>query len=122
MAVGRVVGWIGWISLYVIGLIFFLAGLWVLVDDFLGWVDYGHSPITLYGLWWGFHPSSLNLLWRVTRYIPFLWDQVIFPVLSSSRWWAFAVLIGLGFLILRSSARGLTLRTLSACSSPVAGL
>ena len=122
MAVGRVIGWIGWISLFVIGWIFFLAGLWVLVRDYKVLVDTGYwSPITLYDLWWNFHLSSLNLVWAVTqRYIPFLWNPVIFPVLS---WcWASAVLMGLGLVILRSSARGLTLRTLSARSGPVAGL
>ena len=122
MAVGRVIGWIFWIFLFVIGWIFFLAGLWVLVRDYKVLVDTGDwSPITLYDLWWNFHLSSLNLVWAVAqRYMPFLWNPVIFPVLS---WcWASAVLMGLGLVILRSSARGLTLRTLSARSGPVAGL
>ena len=79
MAVRRV---IGWIFLFAIGWIFCLAGLWVLVRDYKVLVDTGDwSPITLYDLWWNFHLSSLNLVWAVTqRYMPFLWNPVIFPV------------------------------------------
>jgi hypothetical protein len=118
MAVGRV---IGWIFLFVIGWIFFLAGLAVLVRDYKVLVDTGHWwPIALGQLWWEFNPSSLNLVRVVTlRYIPFLWDPVIFNVLS---WcWASALLMLLGLVILRSGARGLTLRTLSSRSGLASG-
>ena len=117
MAVGRV---IGWIFLFVIGWIFFLAGLAVLVRDYKILVDTGYWwPISLGQLWQEFNPSSLNLVRAVTLRYPFLWDPVIVSVLWC---WASVVLMLLGLVILRSSARGLTLRTVSARSGPVAGL
>ena len=117
MAVGRVIGWIFLFVIGCIGWIFFLAGLAALGRDL--W--FGHWwPSTFEQLWQKFNPSSLNLLRTVTlRIYPFLWDWVIVTVLS---WWASAVLMLLGWVILRSSARGLTLRTSSARSGPVAGL
>ena len=118
MAVGRV---IGWIFLFVIGWIFFLAGLAVLVRDYKILVDTGYWwPISLGQLWQEFNPSSLNLVRVTLRHIdPFLWDSVIGWVLS---WfWASAALMGLGFLIFRSSARELTLRSRSdPASGPAA--
>ena len=117
MAVRRV---IGWIFLFVIGWIFFLAGLAVLVRDYKILVDTGYWwPISLGQLWQEFNPSSLNLVRAVTLRYPFLWDPVIVSVLWC---WASVVLMLLGLVILRSSARGLTLRTVSARSGPVAGL
>jgi hypothetical protein len=92
--IGRLIGWI-----------FFLAGLAVLVRDVFVWIDTKHwAPITLGQLWYNLDSSSLNLVQAVVqRYIhPFLWDPIIVTVLL---WWAFAVLIVLGLLILSLSGR-----------------
>ena len=92
--IGRLIGWI-----------FFLAGLSVLARDVLVWVDTKHwSPIALGQLWYDLNRSSLNLVQAVVqRYIhPFLWDPIIVNVLLC---WAFAVLMGLGVLILALSGR-----------------
>jgi hypothetical protein len=116
MAVGRM---IGWIFLFVSGWVFFLTGLAVLVCDCKVLVDTGYwSPISLYELWWELNLSSLNRVWAVTP--PFPWN----PIFSILSWcWASYVLMVLGLVIFRIKwARGLTLRTLSARSGPVAGL
>ena len=94
MIVGRVIGWI-----------LFLAGAAVLVRDLLVWIDTKHwAPIALGQLWFDLDRSSLNLVQAVVqRYIhPFLWDPIIVTVLL---WWAFAVLMVLGVLILALSSR-----------------
>ena len=98
--IGRLIGWI-----------IFLAGLSVLVRDGLVWVDTKHwAPIALGQLWFDLSPSSLNLVQAVVqRYIhPFLWDPIIVTVLL---WWAFAVLMMLGLLILALSGRRARTRT-----------
>ena len=93
--IGRLIGWI-----------ILLAGLSVLVRDVLVWVDTKHwAPIALGQLWFDLDRSSLNLVQAVVqRYIhPFLWDPIIVTVLL---WWAFAVLMFLGLLILALSHSG----------------
>ena len=87
--IGRLIGWV-----------FFLAGLAVLVRDAFVWTETKQwAPIALGQLWYNLSPSSLNLVQAVVqRYIhPFLWDPIIVTVLL---WWAFAVLMVLGLLIL----------------------
>jgi hypothetical protein len=89
MVVGRLIGWI-----------FLLSGGAVLVRDLLVWVDTKHwAPIALGQLWYQLNRSGLNLMQAVVqRYIhPFLWDPIIVTVLL---WWAFAVLMVLGALLL----------------------
>ena len=92
--IGRLIGWI-----------VFLAGLAVLARDVFVWIDTKHwAPIALGQLWFDLDRSSLNLVQAVVqRYIhPFLWDPIIVSVLL---WWAFAVLMVLGVLILALSSR-----------------
>src|SRR5260370_31859787 len=92
--IGRVIGWI-----------IFLAGVSVLVRDLLVWIDTKHwAPSALGQLWYDLNRSSLNLIQAVVqRYIhPFLWDPIIVTILL---WWAFAVLMVLGVLILALSGR-----------------
>ncbi|MBV8505862.1 MAG: hypothetical protein JOZ11_08660 [Alphaproteobacteria bacterium] len=92
--IGRLIGWV-----------VFLAGLAVLARDVLVWIDTKQwTPIALGQLWFDFDRSSLNLVQAVVqRYIhPFLWDPIIVTVLL---WWAFAVLMFLGLLILALSGR-----------------
>ena len=87
--IGRLIGWI-----------IFLAGLAVLARDVFVSIDAKHwAPIALGELWFDLDRSSLNLVQAVVqRYIhPFLWDPIIVTVLL---WWAFAVLMVLGVLIL----------------------
>lgn len=89
MIVGRLIGWI-----------VFLAGAAVLVRDVRVLIDTKTwAPIALGQLWYELNRSSLNLVQAVTqRYIhPFLWDPIIVSILLC---WAFAVLMGLGLLIL----------------------
>jgi len=89
MVVGRLLGWL-----------ILLAGLVVLGRDLIGWYDTRvFAPIALGQLWFDFSPGSLNLAQAVIqRYVhPALWDPVIVTVLL---WWASAVLIVLGLLIL----------------------
>src|SRR5271155_3648845 len=91
---GRLIGWI-----------FFLAGLGVLARDVFVWIETKlWAPIALGQLWYDLDPSSLNLVQAVVqRYIhPFLWDPIIVTVLL---WWAFAVLMVLGLLILALSGK-----------------
>ncbi len=98
--IGRLIGWL-----------FFLAGLAVLARDVFIWVDTKHwTPIALGQLWFNLDRSSLNLVQAVVqRYIhPFLWDPIIVTVLL---WWAFAVLMVLGLLILALSGRRARART-----------
>src|SRR5580693_5314617 len=92
--IGRLIGWI-----------IFLAGLAVLARDVFVWIDTKHwAPIALGQLWFDLNRSSLNLVQAVVqRYLhPFLWDPIIVTVLL---WWAFAVLMVLGLLILALSGR-----------------
>jgi hypothetical protein len=92
--IGRLIGWI-----------FFLAGLAVLARDVFVWIETKKwAPIALGQLWYNLDPSSLNLAQAVVqRYIhPFLWDPIIVTILL---WWAFAVLMVLGVLILALSGR-----------------
>ena len=92
--IGRLIGWI-----------IFLAGVSVSVRDVLVWIDTKHwAPLALGQLWYDLSRSSLNLVQAVVqRYIsPFLWDPIIVTVLL---WWAFAVLMVLGLLILALSGR-----------------
>ena len=100
MILARLIGWI-----------VFLAGAAVLVRDFLVWVDTKTwAPIALGQLWYQLNRSSLNLVQAVIqRYIhPFLWDPIIVTVLL---WWAFAVLMVLGLLILALSGKRAQTRT-----------
>jgi hypothetical protein len=92
--IGRLIGWI-----------IFLAGLSVLVRDVLVWIDTKQwAPIALGQLWYDLNRSSLNLVQAVVqRYIhPFLWDPILVTILL---WWAFAVMMVLGLLILALSHR-----------------
>ena len=92
--IGRLIGWI-----------LFLAGLAVLTRDAFVWIETKQwAPLALGQLWYNLNPSSLNLAQAVVqRYIhPFLWDPIIVTVLL---WWAFAVLMVLGLLILAFSGR-----------------
>ena len=92
--IGRLIGWI-----------FFLAGLAILAWHVFVWIETKQwAPIALGQLWYNLSPSSLNLVQAVVqRYIhPFLWDPIIVTVLL---WWAFAVLMVLGALILALSGR-----------------
>ncbi|HEY1299448.1 MAG TPA: hypothetical protein VGF07_03070 [Stellaceae bacterium] len=94
MTLGRIIGWI-----------LFLAGLSVLVRDLLVWFDAGHwAPLALGQAWYDLDRSSLNLVQAVVqRYLhPFVWDRIIVNLLLL---WAFAVLSGLGALILLASYR-----------------
>ena len=89
MIVGRLIGWVA-----------LLAGTAVLVRDGLVWIDTKHwAPIALGQLWYELNRSSLNLVQAVIqRYIhPFLWDPIILTILL---FWAFAVLMILGVLLL----------------------
>ena len=89
MIVGRLIGWVA-----------LLAGAAVLVRDGLVWIDTKHwAPIALGQLWYELNRSSLNLVQAVIqRYIhPFLWDPIILTILL---FWAFAVLMILGVLLL----------------------
>ena len=98
--IGRLIGWI-----------FFLAGLAVLTRDVFVWIDTKHwAPIAVGQLWFDLDRSSLNLVQAVVqRYIhPVLWDPIIVTVLL---WWAFAVLMVLGLLILALSGRRARTRT-----------
>jgi hypothetical protein len=92
--IGRLIGWI-----------IFLAGLAVLARDVFVWIGTKNwAPIALGQLWFDIDRSSLNLVQAVVqRYIhPFLWDPIIVTVLI---WWAFAVLMFLGLVILALSGR-----------------
>jgi hypothetical protein len=90
--IGRLVGWI-----------IFLSGLAVLVWDVRAWIDTKRwAPIALGQLWFYLNRSSLNLTQAVIqRYVhPFVWDPIIVTILLC---WAFAVLMGVGLLILAIS-------------------
>jgi hypothetical protein len=92
--IGRVIGWI-----------IFLAGLALLARDVFEWIETKHwAPIAVGQLWFNLDRSSLNLAQAVVqRYThPFLWDPIIVTVLL---WWAFAVVMALGLLILALSGR-----------------
>ena len=92
--IGRLIGWI-----------IFLAGLAVLARDVFVWIETKNwAPIALGQLWFDLDRSSLNLVQAVVqRYLhPYLWDPIIVTVLL---WWAFAVLMVLGALILALSGR-----------------
>ena len=92
--IGRLIGWI-----------FFLAGLAVLARDGFVWIETKQwAPLALGQLWYDLNRSSLNLAQAVVqRYLhPYLWDPIIVTVLL---WWAFAVLMVLGLLILAFSVR-----------------
>jgi hypothetical protein len=83
----------------------------VLARDIFVWIDTKHwAPIALGQLWFDLDRSSLNLVQAVVqRYIhPFLWDPIIVTVLL---WWAFAVLMVLGLLILALSGKRAQTRT-----------
>ena len=98
--IGRLIGWI-----------IFLAGLAVLARDVFVSIDTKHwAPIAVGQLWFDLDRSSLNLVQAVVqRYIhPFLWDPIIVTILL---WWAFAVLMVLGLLILAVSGRRRRVRT-----------
>jgi len=98
--IGRLIGWI-----------IFLAGLAVLARDVFVSIDTKHwAPIALGQLWFDLDRSSLNLVQAVVqRYLhPFLWDPIIVTILL---WWAFAVLMVLGLLILAVSGRRRRVRT-----------
>ena len=98
--IGRLIGWI-----------VFLAGLAVLARDELVWIETKQwAPLALGQLWYNLSPSSLNLVQAVVqRYIyPFLWDPIIVTVLL---WWAFAVLMVLGLVILALSGKRAQTRT-----------
>src|SRR3954454_8782796 len=98
--IGRLIGWL-----------IFLAGWAVLARDVFVWIETKNwAPIALGQLWFDLNRSSLNLVQAVVqRYLhPFLWDPIIVTVLL---WWAFAVLMVLGMLILALSGRRTRART-----------
>jgi hypothetical protein len=83
-----------------LGWILCIAGLSVLVRDAVAWFETKTwMPIAVGQLWYTLDRSSLNLVQAVIqRYVsPVLWDRVLVPILLC---WAFAVLIGLGAVIL----------------------
>ena len=89
MIVWRAIGWI-----------LCIAGAAVLVRDAVAWFETKiWMPVAVGQLWYAFDRSSLNLVQAVIqRYVsPFLWDRILVPFLLC---WAFAVLIGLGTVIL----------------------
>lgn len=84
----------------VIGWVVLLAGLSVLARDAARWFATKiWAPVALGQLWYEIDRSSLNLVQAVIqRYVStFLWDRIIVSILLC---WAFALLIGLGALIL----------------------
>jgi hypothetical protein len=86
----------------------------VLARDAFVWIETKQwAPLALGQLWYDLNRSSLNLVQAVVqRYLhPYLWDPIIVTVLL---WWAFAVLMVLGVLILALSGR--RTRTPSAVS------
>jgi hypothetical protein len=88
-----------------VGLIVFLAGLSVLIRDVIAWFDTKiWAPLALGQLWYELDRSSLNLVQAmIQRYVsPLLWDRIIVHILLC---WAFAVLIGLGAVILLVSRK-----------------
>lgn len=88
MIVGRFFGWL-----------LFLSGCAVLTHDAILWRESGHFAPILFGqLWYDLSPPSLNLAQVVVqRYLwPPLWDGAIVRLLL---WWAFAVLMGAGILL-----------------------
>src|SRR5260370_26647805 len=98
MLIGRFIGWV-----------LLLAGLLGLARDrvllgvgiglFSG-LDTRHSaPIVLGELWYAIPPASLQLLQpAIQRHVhPALWDWVVQPMLL---WWASAIFIGTGALLL----------------------
>ena len=89
MIVWRVIGWI-----------VLLAGLAVLARDIARWFATNiWAPVALGQLWYELDRSSLNLAQAVIqRYVStFLWDRIIVAILLC---WGFAVLSGLGIVIL----------------------
>jgi hypothetical protein len=89
MIVWRVIGWV-----------VLLAGLAVLARDVAHWVaNKIWAPVALGQLWYELDRSGLNLAQAVIqRYVStFLWDRIIVAILLC---WAFAVLMGLGIVIL----------------------
>ena len=94
MIVWRVIGWV-----------VLLAGLAVLARDIARWFETKiWAPVALGQLWYELDRSSLNLAQAVTqRYVStFLWDRIIVAILLC---WAFAVLTGLGVVILLLARR-----------------
>ncbi len=98
MLIGRFIGWV----LLLAGLLVLARDLVLLgvgIDLFSG-LDTRHSaPIVLGELWYAIHPASLQLLQpAIQRHVhPALWDWVVQPMLL---WWASAVFIGAGALLL----------------------
>jgi hypothetical protein len=89
MIVGRVIGWI-----------VFLSGIAALVWDLGRWIRTGRWAPKVFGqLWYELDRSSLNLVQALTqRYLhPYLWDPLIVSILLC---WGFAVLMVLGLLLL----------------------
>jgi hypothetical protein len=94
MIIWRVIGWI-----------LFFSGLSVLARDVFAWFNTKvWMPIALGQLWYELDRSSLNLMQAVIqRYVsPFLWDRIIVSILLC---WVFAILIGLGAVILLLARR-----------------
>jgi len=98
MIVFRLVGWV-----------LVLAGFLVLGFDLYDWfLTRQFQPKVLGQLWFEVWPTGLQLLQpAVQRHLsPALWDNLIQPVLL---WWAFAVLLGLGavlILVFQDRGRG----------------
>ncbi len=77
-----------------------LAGAAVLARDLAAYIDrHLWAPLVLGQLWYELDRSSLNLAQAVIqRYVsPFLWDRIVVAVLLC---WAWAVLVGLGGVML----------------------
>lgn len=89
MIVWRVIGWV-----------VLLAGLAVLAHDIARWLATKiWAPVALGQLWYELDRSSLNLAQAVIqRYVStFLWNRIMVTILLC---WGFAVLTGLGIVIL----------------------
>jgi hypothetical protein len=84
----------------IIGWLLLLAGAAVLARDLVAYFDqHLWAPLVLGQLWYELDRSSLNLAQAVIqRYVsPFLWDRIVVAVLLC---WAWAVLLGLGGVML----------------------
>jgi hypothetical protein len=89
MIIGRIIGWI-----------FALAGLVVLVRDFVISFEVGYwAPIALGQLWYNIDRSSLHTTQEAIQYYSSreIWNTIDQTILMS---WAFAVFMALGMSLL----------------------
>ncbi len=92
--VGRIAAWI----------LFMLAIVAAGRDGFVFLENGTYNPVTLGEVWYAVHRFSLNLVQAVIeRYVhPFLWTDVLFPLLL---WPAWAVLTGFAIVVVLVSGR-----------------